>query len=347
MIFRTLTKMIFTVAVGTLLYYHTAYAQALTVTAQGGPDYGPNYIRWDQFSADLTADQGGKPTPQNEATLNAPTYSWSCSNSHFKLTGDQTLDHVTLVSTPNPSKSSPLQPGPNSITVTATAHWSDDKGNSYPPSTGSVTVTFFVRVPTSVNLYAPKRTEPHDYGSRADIYSFKMYDNQDYPMAYGNGLIREEFSHYSFMGQPDPTGSPNYGGGTTAVLNKDTNDYADGTGSPIDQFVDVNYWPVLFDPAGTGMKYGDLMQSFDQKVHCEELTPPYNVAGANLYVTPGKFRLTRPDFTPHPDTKWPGNGDFLENVFDTTALPTNHVEVYYGFTVRSFPHDPYPDSNPN
>lgn len=196
-----MTKTVLTTAIGIFfLSSLTAHAQTANVTAQGGPDFGSGYIRWDTFSCDLEAGFDTKPTPQKEATLTSdtPTWSWSSPGSGFKLTGDLTSDHVTLESTPNPStKDNHLTVGQNSVTVTATAHWSDDKGNPYDSSPGSVTVTFFVREPTKVvqisrdlRVYNGDYNDPQS-GSAAwghqCLYHLRIVDNSGQSYVYGSG----------------------------------------------------------------------------------------------------------------------------------------------------------------
>ncbi len=331
MTFRTLTRIIFAVAVGALLLLgQVAHAQTATVTAVGGPDYGSGYIRWDKFSCDLQASFDKKPTPQNEATLTSdtPTWTWNCTTQGFHLTGNQTSDHVTLESTPAPSKSNPLSAGQNSITVTATAHWIDTKGVSYASDPGSVTVKFFVRIPYNVVANGTKTHIVYPNGTgHEDDYPLQIQDNQPSPSGYGNGLPHEDFTHSSTL-------SPNDGGPGTWGLGVDANGNDTGTGTPSQDLTDHN---GEYDSNG-GHAANEIDDYFYQPWHCMELTPPYNAPNANLYLNPGQFHIDRP--VP-PALNNPSGGDFLANVNDTALSgghgSTHYVINYWGNTQRSWP----------
>ena len=293
-----------------------AHAQTVTVTDMFAPH--STYLKWDQFSTDLQASVSGSPTPQQECQITSgPTWTWSAPPSGFRYTGDTTSDHVTLQSL-TPSKTVTLRPGQNTISITATAQWSDTCGNSY-SQPGNVSVKFWVVVPVSTTaaiagVNGPIRgasctfsdglsPDPAPGWGYLQQYKVFVLDNQTPPQLYGNGVVHEEL-HVS--------GGGSVSGNDTFGLQ------GDGTGSVLSSFLDTNALWTRNDPG----VYTGLIGSYTQSLYDMELTPPYNQPNGNLFVTPN---IWRPNSGKPPALL----GDFLSNVNSTPLTPSYTLTIYY------------------
>jgi hypothetical protein len=347
---RHFSRILFLLGI-TLSSVALSHAQTVTITDNFAPN--PNgkhsaYSHWDQFSTTLSA-QASDPTPQAEVKFGGAVYHWTGGNSTVHLTsttGSSTGLENTL--------GTELPEGQNSINVQCYATFSrtdsvtgKDLGDISSPS-ASITVTFWSRVPKVVIQTAPRdhtayTGQPYQFDDpnhpgqtitlpgygHVDDYSLDIQDNQNdnkpdvgHRLPYGNGLPRETFNIR--LGS-NPNGSR---GPST------WNFYPDGTGSPTDSFVDeISYVVGTYPGTNPGSQdLNEMEASFSQPWHCMELKPPYTPP-RNLYLPAGIF---------DPDTKNPGDGDFLSNVQDT-MLNTHNVDNHFGYAVRSYPGSPWPN----
>ncbi|MGI4791443.1 MAG: hypothetical protein ACRYFS_21655 [Janthinobacterium lividum] len=292
------------------------------------------YLRWEQFSTDLSASITNPPQSTTETTITGPTYQWnivsqSPSSPIFAII-DSGNGNATLQS-PTPSKSVCFIAGGGTynvyvnctITYTST---NNTTGATTPLSYSanpSLDVTFFVRVPVLVeetsarNIVDAAGNYYHIGNYNGPIwgfisnYSFELLDNQSPRQPYGNGVLQESFSSVSPPGfQPNGPG-----GGDAWNLNND------GSGSPTDSWTDSNFVYYMQDPGP--INQNQFVYSFYQNWDCMEATPPY--ASPQLYVT---FNNK-------------GGHQFLPSINDTSLTPQMFVKVYGGYAIRSFPGDPY------
>jgi len=302
------------------------------------------YLRWEQFSTDLSASLANPPQSDQETTITGPTYSWavvsqSPSSPTFNIT-DSGNGNATLQS-PTPSKNICFVAGGGTydVTVNCTITYTstDNKTGAATPlsyyADPPLDVTFFVRVPYNVVKNGAKTntlyyTPQNSLAGHLDVYLLQIMDNQPAPSGYGNGIPRETFTNGS---QP----SLNNGGAATWDLNIDGNGYDTGTASPSLNFSDNNGLYDRFADTDGGHTPQQFANSFNQPWHVMELTPPYNAPNANLYLAPGQFKLAPPNLN------YPTAGDFLTNVNDTAlnggAGSTHQVINYYGYTQRLYP----------
>ena len=294
------------------------------------------YIRWDQFSTDLSASVANPPQSTTETTITGPTYSWAVvsqnpSSPTFSIV-DSGNGNATLQS-PIASKSVCFVAGGGTYDVkvncTITYTSTDNKTGVATPLSFSadppLDVTFFVRVPVEAwetaarsidNLNGDKITTSSYSGPAwgfISTYPFEVLDNQSPRQPSGNGVVQESFSSVSPAGTL-PNGAD---GGDAWSLN------SDGTGSPTDTWTDSNFIYFKKDP-GT-LDQNEFVDSFNQNWDCMEATPPY--ASPQLYVT---FNNQ-------------GGHQFLPSINDTSLTPQMSVKVYVGYAIRSFPGDPYPN----
>lgn len=290
------------------------------------------YLRWEQFSTDLSASVANPPQSTTETTITGPTYVWSCGSPSpgFTIVGSGNSGSATLDSA-TPSISVSLTAGPYSVTVYCTVTYTSTNnasGVATPiPYSGSTNVIFFVRAPELVEETGPRQltsfpnAQVPDQWGNISVYPFELLDNQT-PSAqsYGNGLLHENFS-----GENPSTWSPNGPGGPAYwSLTEDIHGNGDGTGSPTDTWTDNN--GVLFTVDPVPFNENIFEGSFNQNWTCLEATPPYS---SPQYYT-----------EPFADGTVPV---LLQGINTTFLSPTMHVASYYGYAIRSFPGDPYPD----
>jgi|GEM_PF-1807507 len=294
------------------------------------------YLRWEQFSTDLSASLANPPQSDQETTITGPTYSWavvsqSPSSPTFNII-DSGNGNATLQS-PTPSKSVCFVAGGGTyhVTVNCTITYTstDNKTGVATPlsyyADPPLDVTFFVRVPVKViETSARNLVDAAGANYRIGTYSgpiwgflssypFELLDNQLPRQPYGNGVLQESFSSVN------PTGTqPNGpGGGDAWNLN------SDGIGSPTDTWTDGNFIYYTHDPGP--INQNEFIFSFNQNWDCMEATPPY--ASPQMYVT---FNNQ-------------GGHQFLPSINDTALVPQMLVKVYGGYAIRSFSGDPYPN----
>lgn len=331
---KTLSHLIACAALLSLAAVARADDFSVTV-ADNFPGQGP-FLRWDQFSTDLTATIHNPPVSTTETTITGPTYAWSINGQNpsspaFPAPIDSGNGNATVKS-PTPSKSVCFIAGGGTYDINVkcvvTYISTDNKTGQPTPiaKSGTTDVTFFVRVPVIVVETAARTIDDYN-GQHVDTpnyhgpiwgfvsrYPLQCKDNQMPAQPYGNGLLRE-----SFPTQNPPDYYPNSidGGASVWTLN------GDGTGTPTDTWTDSCgqlYGGTDPGPINQDKFEGSVTQNWD----CMEATPPYS--SPQLYATIIK-----------------GTVSFLPNVNDTALVPLMSLKVYDGYTIRTFPGDPYPD----